>query len=203
MNLGHKNILKFVFLIRISVALVFLLCNVLDARHVTRDVTNPASSINLRTICDFEIPRNNTTPKPQSHNLSVPCEKISNHSRFDIGDCLTCYLQETKLNLPGITVSSPKDDKVEGLELWKNKNALFLPREIGLKFPNLKVYHAHSCAIQAIHYNNFKGLKSLTRLYLSRNQIEKIEFGTFDDLVSLEVLTLCKYRACLRLESFS
>lgn len=162
-------------------------------------MTSPIATPNVeqkdalgRTICNYTIPPINVFAKPLIHNLTVACEKIENNEKYDMGERKACYLQNTGINLTGIKLSTDKDETVEGIEMWKNKKILYLPENVAPQLPNLKVYNAYSCSILAISRINFRGLKNLQGLYLGRNQIEKIDNGTFDDLVELEVLSLCE-----------
>lgn len=56
----------------------------------------------------------------------------------------------------------------------------YLPSNMGAAFPNLCDLYANSCSIKMVSQENFKGLKWLLTLSLSRNQIESIDDDTFE-----------------------
>lgn len=76
--------------------------------------------------------------------------------------------------------------------LGNNKKIRFLPENPADKFPNLKLYRPYSCSIEEISKVNFKDLRKLRKLYLDNNAIRKVASDTFEDLTSLEYLSLGK-----------
>lgn len=119
------------------------------------------------------------------------CEKIEPTSWRLIRSQNTCFMTSTtKINSPGLTISSAKDEDVTGLDFDKNKKVSYLPDKVYLNFPNLIGYSARECSIEIISRENFYGLVNVKVLSLNKNQIEKIHSDTFVDLISLEVLAL-------------
>lgn len=123
----------------------------------------------------------------------VSCENFNDFNwGYTVGTVKTCNMQtvtlinETRVNI------APRDSTVKGLLLDYNKKISYLPNNVAETFPNLKAYHAFACSLKVISKQNFNGLVKLTRLDLSGNQIENIENGTFDGLLNLEYLYLCK-----------
>lgn len=88
--------------------------------------------------------------------------------------------------------SQPKDNKVTGFCLENNKKINYLPINLHENFPNLFGLDARDCAIKQIKNENFRGLKFLKILWLSRNQIDIIAKNTFEDLKHLEYVSLGK-----------
>lgn len=131
----------------------------------------------------------------------VACKKIDifYYKNFGIGSPRTCFMNHvTAIGSPMFRISSPKDDRVEGLYFWKNKKIRFLPEKVAERFPHLLMYAAWECSLTEISKSNFRSLARLTFLGLSQNQIEKIAGNTFEDLASLEHLFLSRKRLLFR-----
>lgn len=73
-----------------------------------------------------------------------------------------------------------------------NKKIKFLPENPADSFPSLLIYDARNCLIERISKANFKGLSSLKRVFLQQNEIQQIDYNTFEDLKQLKTLELCK-----------
>lgn len=91
------------------------------------------------------------------------------------------------------TISTPRDDAVEGFDCDRNKKISYLPVKIHEKFPNLVGLYADSCNIKAISKVNFEKLGKLRRLSLSFNQIVIVNSNTFDDLTALELFWMREF----------
>lgn len=120
----------------------------------------------------------------------ISCERIENYDwfrRFPNGKI--CYLENTLIDSNKFTIS-PRRNEPMALKLELNKKAFYLPINLQNTFPQLKLYYASDCSIKALHKDNFKNLKKLIMLNLSFNQIQRIDSDTFDDLTSLEFLSL-------------
>lgn len=97
---------------------------------------------------------------------------------------------ETSIGSNKVSISSPRDEVIKGLTFHWNKKVLFLPIKIAEVFPFLEALIAFECSLTTISKENFRNLKSLRRLDLDNNNIEKIYKNTFEDLTSLELLDL-------------
>jgi Leucine-rich repeat (LRR) protein len=117
----------------------------------------------------------------------VLCESIDMKGLHD-----TCVLHYTSINIPETTILSNRDNAIGGLSLRINSKVKFLPANIYETFPSLVFISAHHCAIRWVSKNNFRNLRKLTSLDLSYNSIRKIPSDAFEDLISLEKLTLSK-----------
>lgn len=119
-----------------------------------------------------------------AHAMDVKCEKVTEKS---------CFMQNlTAIDSLGFTISSPRDETLEVLRLYDNKKIQFLPEEVYKQFPNLFMYKAYNCSIKEVSKINFKLLPKLRLLDLSRNQIERIESNTFEDLAAVQMISLCE-----------
>jgi hypothetical protein len=78
------------------------------------------------------------------------------------------------------------------LWMYRNKGVSHLPARISETFPNLIYIGAGNASIVEISRENFRGLRFLRGIYLTRNQIEKVESDVFEDLESLKFLDLCE-----------
>lgn len=129
---------------------------------------------------------------------SGPCEKIEPNewNYLESGALKTCYLTDketTVIDSTGFLITSPKDDMVEAITFWGNKKVQFLPDNSGQTFPNMKVFVARDCSIKAISKKNFEKLSELVKLDLDKNQIERIDGDTFEELTALEHLAISKF----------
>lgn len=96
----------------------------------------------------------------------------------------------TEIATTGTSISTPRDANIGALTFYDNSKIRFLPENPARNFPNLVLYDASDCAVQAVTRANFRSLHKLQRLFLNGNEIPKIERNTFDDLTSLEELDL-------------
>lgn len=129
----------------------------------------------------------------------VQCERMGNFNYHLVGSVNSCFmLTMTTIDTPGFTISSAKNETVEGLRLAENRKIRFLPEKVSEKFPNLLAYYAYSCSLTEVFKINFEKLVKLKILLLDSNQIVKIPSDTFEDLKSLEYVQLRKklFRFC-------
>lgn len=87
-------------------------------------------------------------------------------------------------------LESPMYNNIEVFEIKDNKEAQYLPRHIGVKFPNLKEFWTINSGLTVVRDHYFKNMQNLNFLDLNSNQLENIESGAFKDLISLEMLNL-------------
>lgn len=105
----------------------------------------------------------------------------------------TCYMDtKTKIGSRGFRISSQRSDAVKELVFTNNTNIYYLPNNAAGKFPEMTEYKAGDCSIKKISKLNFKGLTKLKQLFLNNNQLRTIESETFEDLINLEQVFLCK-----------
>lgn len=110
---------------------------------------------------------------------------------WNLGLLKTCSIK-TAIDSDGFTFSSVHEELL-GLWLGVNEKTVFLPIKVNENFPNLIAYAATECSIKTIERKNFEKLNKLKVVRLEINQIEKISSDTFEDLLSLEYLYLCKF----------
>lgn len=103
----------------------------------------------------------------------------------------TCYMYSQTIDDPHDVISTGKGyHSIEGYNVKDNKDAKYIPENIGTIFPNLIIARFWNCSLKSVDNNSWKNLKKLVALYLGHNQIMSVECGAFKDLISLEVLTL-------------
>lgn len=123
----------------------------------------------------------------------VSCESVGKNAwGFGIGSVKTCFMERTTVIDEDNVSISTFDENIGGLLFRRNKKIIFLPVKVAEAFPNLELYSAWDCSVTQISRENFAGLRKLKILHLEVNQIEKIQSDTFKNLVSLEILHLCK-----------
>lgn len=137
---------------------------------------------------------------PIGQTKTLTCESVSNGDWTGTvnGARKTCWMFETTaIDSTGYTFSSTTESAVEAMSFKHNKKIEFLPENVAAVFPNLLAWDAKNCSIKTISKENFKELDKLLVLVLMGNQIATIFRGTFDGLVSLKALELCRLFFCL------
>lgn len=125
----------------------------------------------------------------QVKGKQILCENKTRDIWLHVGERKTCsMLTSTEIDSTDTTIE--EDETIEALDFEDNKNINFLPIDVAISFPKLKIYSAYSCSIEKIAKINFKDLKALQSLRLNENLITTIASDTFEDLTSLEVLAL-------------
>lgn len=123
--------------------------------------------------------------------LQLPCENVSVHN-FKTHTTKKCMMQETtSIYSEGVTILQ-KDATMTALYFRGNENIRFLPVQVSDSFPNLLEYDASWCSVTKISKSNFERMNLLKLLHLYDNEISIINSNTFEDLTTLETLTLCK-----------
>lgn len=100
------------------------------------------------------------------------------------------------------------DDSVKALNFIGNQKISYLPVNVDVNFPNLLFYVVSHCSIQKVAKINFAKLKELIGLSINENQIDKIDADTFEDLISLQYLSLSMkirklFKNLVKTQSFS
>lgn len=123
----------------------------------------------------------------------VVCDKIENYT-WSVGEQKTCYMESnaTMIDADNFVVF-PSDFSIKGISFEDNKKISFLPIKMSETFPDLLIYYAPHCSIKSVSFENFKSLKRVREVYLYNNQIERINTNTFQDLISLEYVSLCRF----------
>lgn len=71
-----------------------------------------------------------------------------------------------------------------------NSVSPYMPKMLGVVFPNLKTILMTKTNLRLIEFRDFKYMKKLQKLYLPENQIEKVSFCTFRYADNIEVIDL-------------
>lgn len=129
----------------------------------------------------------------QVHGAKITCENTYNVKWNSVNETVkTCAMKHTTAILEDDVGISSVSGSVQGLTFTKNKKVFFLPVNVAESFPNLTAYSGTETSIKDVAKKNFKGLRKLRSLDLSDNQIDLVQTDTFEDLVNLEILFLCK-----------
>lgn len=104
----------------------------------------------------------------------------------------TCVVNQSIDN--ETSIGSDFDSEVQSFSIHDNHNFEFLPRHIGKKFPNLKIFVTSDCELTILRNFYFKGMQQVQWMDLSGNKIATIEAGAFNDLISVEWLELDRNR---------
>lgn len=105
---------------------------------------------------------------------------------------LTCHINNLAITSNDYSFSYQRNESIGAVDMNGNRKIHFLPVNPANSFPSLKAYCAERCSVKIIYKENFKGLLQLKRIQLQGNQIQKIDDDTFEDLLQLEILVLCK-----------
>lgn len=87
-------------------------------------------------------------------------------------------------------LKSSYDVTLEWFYIKDNKEVKYIPKYVGEKFPNLKVFETVNCGLAIVRDYYFKNMESLLYINLFNNQITKIEPKAFDDLISVKSVNL-------------
>lgn len=124
----------------------------------------------------------------QTYLFDIICDQNLHCNKVEDASC--CLISKWTVIIRDV----PEIKELRSLEMQRllfepNVNIFFLP-DIGYTFPNLTVYIAKKCKILMIDRKNFVDLKNLKILDLSANLITALQNSPFDDLVSLEKISL-------------
>lgn len=124
----------------------------------------------------------------QAREDELECESFETCHRASF----CCVMNDfTEIKALDVTIAK-NDDSVNGINFSENEKVYYLPIGVHEKFPNLAAYYAYRCSIRGLSKKNFEKLTHLEDLNLSNNEIVKIEYDTFEDLVALEQLHISK-----------
>lgn len=84
------------------------------------------------------------------------------------------------------------DSNARALYMSENKNIFYLPVDLYKVFPFLLVINAMSCSVKTLGPENLRNLKFLEMIWMGGNQLEIIPKGTFKGLTSLTTIYLSK-----------
>lgn len=127
--------------------------------------------------CDLIYPNWNSEIF-SSDNPSICCE-------LELGTVIDAY--------DYTFVADTKYTPVKRLFINHQQNVEYLPVSVHERFPVLETYEVVNTPVQKISKRNFEKLFMLKYLKLDRNEIEVIRSNTFEDLISLEMIDICKY----------
>lgn len=105
-------------------------------------------------------------------------------------DLRTCKVFDQAITDRDFTISSSRDESVEGFVVQDNPNVKFLPEKVAESFPQLVAYEVFNCSAEFVGENHFIFLNKLKVLKLSNNKIHTIEPYAFKDLHNLEEINL-------------
>ena len=113
-----------------------------------------------------------------------------------IVDGIKVTVGEMVISSPGLMInyvkyanSSDVDNKATEIYI-DHQQTLFLPTNLGQRFPSLQLLSVTSSGLILIDSSVFSQMKSLKVLNLNNNNLQEIQLGTFDQLKLLESLDL-------------
>lgn len=119
------------------------------------------------------------------------CDRVKSVNwEYSQGSFPTCWIDSSTTIDTSDYEFSGHDEQVKGLEIRRGTNVFFLPIRVNEAFRNLVAYSAIESRVKTLSRNNFRGLKDLKLLFLDGNHIKMIESDVFNDLTSLEILSL-------------
>lgn len=101
----------------------------------------------------------------------------------------TC-LFEYKSNDDSIILGSKRNSSILGFSMHQKQDTKFIPRHIGMKFPNLEELIVCNSSLEIIHSFYFDNMRRVQFIDVSFNQIIVIEKRSFKDLFYLKYLLL-------------
>lgn len=132
----------------------------------------------------------------QTAGRDVTCEvkektvPVDNRFKVEFRTVVTCvFNDDSEIAEPSILMNSVNESVTE-LRMVRNKKIEFLPHDISVPFPKLRLVDAFGCAVKEVTKQNFHGLTMVSKIVLDDNRIEKIDENSFDDLTDLNLLYL-------------
>lgn len=92
------------------------------------------------------------------------------------------------IDTEAFVLGSEANITVKTFEISNNMNVKFLPKNVGIQFPNLSQFVVQKTGLTVVRNHYFKHMQNLERLYLNENRITSIDSGSFNDLISVEWL---------------
>lgn len=102
-------------------------------------------------------------------------------------------MRSTAVNSTNFTLTSARDETIEGFYARDSTKMEFLPTNLGDVFPSLIGLSAQNCSIKEISKEYLKGLSELRWLWLKMNQIQKIDDDTFEHNPAVEGINLGEF----------
>lgn len=132
----------------------------------------------------------------QSAGNDLKCEveekKVPVDDRFHIKwqTLVTCvFNDDIEITQPSKLMNALNESVTE-LRMVRNKKIGFIPHDISVPFPKLRVLEGYDCAVKEITKRSFHGLAMLKKIVLDDNEISTIDENCFDDLTDLLYLYL-------------
>lgn len=111
------------------------------------------------------------------------------YAYFGKRDFVTCLVTDS-IEHEDYYLNSDINPAIELFNMSKNENVKYLPRDIGVKLPNLIQFKAEYDGLTIIRDFNLKNMRNVRFLGLYHNEINTIEPKAFDDLVKVERMHL-------------
>lgn len=121
--------------------------------------------------------------------ISCQSEDFVAWPRF--GTQKTCFVKNsTSITEPDFEMSGVFDLTITGVAFMDNNKILYLPVLISEIYPNLVTFSAVGSSFTSVSKENFKNLRKVKHLRLSRNMIENLNINSFEDLAQLQEIYL-------------
>lgn len=135
----------------------------------------------------YKFQRNSNLEFSVAKKISCRFEMTSSY--FGDGEVNTCTVNQT-IDSEESIVGSELDATVKIFSVLFELKVVYLPKHIGVKFPNLEEFYLYNADVAKIRDFYFKDMNKLRFMLLSGNKIVTIEAGAFNDLVSMEEMHL-------------
>lgn len=130
----------------------------------------------------------------QTAGHDVTCEvkekavPVDTRFKIELRTIITCdFNDDIEITEPS-KLTNPVNESVTELRMGGNKKIEFLPEDVSIPFPKLRLVDAFGCAVKEVTKQNFHGLTLVDKIVLDDNRIEKIDENSFDDLTDLNLL---------------
>lgn len=140
---------------------------------------------------------------PETVRKEVSCTSLIACSEDLAGEFFEAYNRSsgccelkygTHIESPDYTFAANSQYKsLEIIYIIHQHNIEFLPVSVHKMFPILKFYVVENTHVQKLSKQNFEKMYEISMIYLEGNQIEVIRSDTFQDLVNLKEIYICKW----------
>lgn len=180
-----QRVLQIVRYEEVSVYFCFLFCLILKLFSILPICRVINIFLLLTTVFTIQTAASDVTCEVKEETVPV-----DTRSKIEFRTKVTCVFDDVIEITEPSKLTNPINESVTELLMHRNKKIGFLPQDISVAFPKLRLVDAFGCAIKEVTTQNFHGLTLVSKIVLDDNEIDKIDENSFDDLTDLSLLYL-------------
>lgn len=114
-----------------------------------------------------------------------------------VGEVYRCYAKEIQVDnerlvteISGNHMEGKRNSDVKGVYIRDDKSLTFIPRNLGIHFPNIIALQVSNCSIHEVSQTDLTYLPNLKAIWLYKNNIKIIPYNLFVANPALELISL-------------